>query len=178
MVEDKNLSQAYPINQVQFEGENLMNTHQDSFYQSKLGRTLRRTLFGIKGLVNEMMNSESSYSGSEASTEKTVLFDGIWFNERLIVNLIVKSNINRMFNSNNKTLIWEIWGLVFFCFYIRHCLDVVKQKYPFTPRLALKKAKDSANRAGRERRSYLKKPENLEHSVEATTSTQSTITSN
>ena len=71
-----------------------------------------------------------------------------------------------------------MWGLVYFNVYIRHCLDVVKQKYPLTPRLALKKAKDSANQAGRERRSYLKNPENLEHSVEAVTSTPPTTTSN
>ena len=53
---------------------------------------------------------------------------------------------------------WGMWGLVYF-FYFRRCLDVVKQKYPLTAHLALKKAEESANQAGRERRSWkIKKP--------------------
>ena len=104
MDEDKSLLQAYPIHQVQFEGEDLMKTHQAGPYPTQLGRTLRRTLFGIDGLVDEMMNSEGSYTRSEASTEKTLLFEGDCFHERLRISLIVKSNINRIFNSKNKTL--------------------------------------------------------------------------
>ena len=104
MDEDKSLLQAYPIHQVQFEGEDLMKTHQASSYPSQLGRTLRRTLFGIDGLVDEMMNSEGSLNRSEESREKTLLFDGNCFHELLKINLIVKSNINRMFNSKNETL--------------------------------------------------------------------------
>ena len=102
MDEDKSLLQAYPIHQVQFEGEDLMKTHQASSYPSQLGRTLRKTLFGIDGLVDEMMNSEGSYTRSEASTEKTLLFEGNCFHELLKINLIVKSNINRTFNSKKK----------------------------------------------------------------------------
>ena len=36
-------------------------------------------------------------------------------------------------------------------------MEVVKQKYPFTPRLACKKARTAANQAGLERRSFLKR---------------------
>ena len=76
MDEDKSLLQAYSIHQVQFEGEDLMKTHQASSYPSQLGRTLRRTLFGIDGLVDEMMNSEGSYTRSEASKEKNSFVRG------------------------------------------------------------------------------------------------------
>ena len=102
MDEDKSLLQAYPIHQVQFEGEDLMKTHQASSYPSQLGRTLRRTLFGIDGLVDEIMNSEGSYTRSEASKEKTLLFEGNCFHELLKIILIVKSNINRTFNSKKQ----------------------------------------------------------------------------
>ena len=83
MDEDKSLLQAYPIHQVQFNGEDLMKTHQASSYPSQLGRTLRRTMFGIDGWVDEMMNSEGSYTRSEASKEKTLLFEGNCFHELL-----------------------------------------------------------------------------------------------
>ena len=46
------------------------------------------------------------------------------------------------------------------------CLDVVKQKYPLTHRMALRKARDSANQLGRERKSYLKNAEVVEHRQE------------
>ena len=46
------------------------------------------------------------------------------------------------------------------------CLDAVKQKYPLTPRMALRKARDSANQSGRERKSYLKNAEVVEHRQE------------
>ena len=103
MDEDKSLLQAYPIHQVQFEGEDLKKTHQASSYPSQLGRTLRRTLFGIDGLVDEMMKSEGSYTRSEASKEKTLLFEGNCFHELLKIILIVKSQYKQNIQLKKKT---------------------------------------------------------------------------
>ena len=41
-------------------------------------------------------------------------------------------------------------------------LDVVEQKYPVTPRLAFLKAKNAANQAGLERKSYLRQSDENE----------------
>ena len=48
------------------------------------------------------------------------------------------------------------------------CLDVVTQKYPLTPHMALRKARDSANQAGRERQSYLNRVQMSEHTADVT----------
>ena len=49
-----------------------------------------------------MMNSEGSYTRSEASKEKILLIEGNCFHELLKFILIVKSNINRTFNSKKQ----------------------------------------------------------------------------
>ena len=48
------------------------------------------------------------------------------------------------------------------------CLDVVTQKYPLTLHMALQKAKDSANKAGRERQSYLNRVQMSENTADVT----------
>ena len=74
--ENPDLRTAYPVHRVEFEGEDLMKTHVANCYPSQLGRCLGRKIFGVDGLVDQMMYSQSSGTRTEAPLETRDLFEG------------------------------------------------------------------------------------------------------
>ena len=59
-----------------FEGDNLMKTLKANAHPTQLGRCLRRTIFGVDGLVKDMIGSERSLGRIEAPRDKIAIFEG------------------------------------------------------------------------------------------------------
>ena len=129
-----------------------MKTHRASSYPFQLWRTLRRTLFGIDGLVDEMMNSEGSYTRSEASKEKILLIEGNCFHELLKFILIVKSNINRTFNSKKQNA--ELRDVRFNFFLYPSLFRCCKAEVPHYTPPGIEEGK-GLRKSGRERKAKL-----------------------
>ena len=88
--ENPDLRTAYPVHRVEFEGEDLVKTHVANCYPSQLGRCLGRKIFGVDGLVDQMMYSQNSGTRTEAPLERRELFEGfLYFSVDLTLQKIV-----------------------------------------------------------------------------------------
>ena len=73
--EKADLLNAYPIKPVMFNGVDLMTIRADA-HSSLLGRCLRKEIFGVDGLTDQMIDSANSRKRAEAPKVKTANFKG------------------------------------------------------------------------------------------------------
>ena len=73
--ENADLLTAYPIKPVMFNGVDLMTIRADA-HPSLLGRSLRKEIFGVDGLTDQMIDSANSPKRAKAPKEKTAKFKG------------------------------------------------------------------------------------------------------
>ena len=73
---DEELLRTNPITPVLHKGVDLMHKLTADEYPSRLGRALRKELFGEDGLIDEMMEAENSLNRKEADPGLTRKFFG------------------------------------------------------------------------------------------------------
>ena len=64
-----------------YQGTNLMELRADA-QSLLLGRALRKEVFGIDGLTDDMIDSQSSPRRNEATLDKTMKFKGVFLTSK------------------------------------------------------------------------------------------------